>query len=369
MSRHVLTRWRERLVRHAARLSLRGERQVRPLAIAAALGLALSACGVTPSPEGAARAWFNALSTFDEPSIRAMTCRAEQSNVLAPAVLARLRSSGAQLTLQGPSFTLRRVAVDAADVEVTATLSYAVYATSENRPLDTVLRMRMEDGEWKYCGETGPAALAGAPPAGAVEAASAPATPSPAQGDVDLTGWTVNDSVPSLWQLGSPGRPDKILRLTAATPINDTRLVNFFSHATPLSASFQATVHLRGNPARPGQEFQFSLMGAQGQTRLAANLTFNGLPAAQATGSEALAAAQTVSIPGNQPDVYLQLATQASGQTSASYSSDGKTWTPLGTLQRGAAWNKIGFGARKDPGDEAAYNVQVLSVTISDRAP
>ena len=125
------------------------------------LTICLTACVLTDSPEGAAKAWVKALMNRDGNKMAELTCAEEQEamqqaglwisafDILGQAVIGQRT----QADVSGLRFTIISQSGDTACVRVTGEVRQAILAFSQTQTMDDRMGMIREDGRWKYCGE------------------------------------------------------------------------------------------------------------------------------------------------------------------------------------------------------------------------
>lgn len=128
-----------------------------------ALSFLLVSCADTP--EGAARAWLNAMMKLDGNKILDLTCATQVENVQqsglwesAFALVPQLFGLNVQSKsdISGLNFVTTSLNGDNATVHVYGNMRVAVLAYAQAYPVDELWQMAMESGKWKWCGEATP---------------------------------------------------------------------------------------------------------------------------------------------------------------------------------------------------------------------
>jgi len=128
-----------------------------------ALSLLLVSCADTP--EGAARAWLNAMMKLDGNKILDLTCAAQVENVQQTGLWASAFSLVPQLfglniqsksDISGLNFVSTSLNGDNATVHVYGDMRVAILAFAQAYPVDESWKMARESGKWKWCGQATP---------------------------------------------------------------------------------------------------------------------------------------------------------------------------------------------------------------------
>jgi hypothetical protein len=110
--------------------------------------------GTSNTPEGAAKAWFEAALSGNLDGVKAQTCAAGQESVeTAAAAFGSLGASGATVDASGLTYTKDSETGDDATVTVGGTVKVTAAGQEVEQPMEPVpMPLRKESGAWKVCG-------------------------------------------------------------------------------------------------------------------------------------------------------------------------------------------------------------------------